>query len=260
MDGLTRSLATRLPGRTPGCCGMPWRVCALLLCLSLSGPAGGAVKLMTEELPPYAFLDGGKVKGLSIDIVRVLFARAGVVFEVRVVPLKRALATVDQQEDACVFPLERNQEREARYAWISPLLITRTGFYSLADSPLQIRSLKDAQSLAVGIYDGSAIHEYLKTFDFTALEVVREELLNARKLKIGRIDLWATDSVSGRYFARRAKLENIHEQHVFLTTLRGIACNRNLSPRIVRSLRSELKQMHVEGRVRQIMDRYRYQE
>ncbi len=233
---------------------------ALLLPVLLGATPARALQLMTEELPPYSFLEGNQPKGLSIDIIKLLFKRAGIQFEIRIVPLKRALATVANSSDACVFPLERTQAREVLYTWISPLLITRTGFYTKSDSRLVIRSLKDAQNLSVGIYAGSALHEYLSTFDFTGLQVAREELLNARKLQANRIDLWATDSVSGRYFARRAGIADIREQYLFLTTLRGIACNREMSPGIVQPLQRELKRMHADGAVRGIMDRYRYQE
>lgn len=228
--------------------------------LALAGaPGAGAVQLMTEELPPYSFQQGREVNGLSIDIIRELFRRSEVAYEIRMVPLRRALATVEQNPDACVFPLERSQEREARYTWVSPLLITRTGFYSRPDSDLAVHSLADARELAVGTYAGSAVHEYLQSFGYSGVQVAREELLNARKLQAKRIDLWATDSVSGRYFARRAGITGIQEQFVFLTTLRGIACNAGISPGITRTLQRELRGMHVEGVVRGIMDRYRYE-
>lgn len=230
----------------------------MLLGLLLVRPAT-AMQMMTEELPPYSFQSGNKVEGLSIDLVDALFKRADMRYEIRVVPLKRALQTVDRSNDACIFPLERTQEREAQYTWISPLLITRNAFYSLPDSGLVIRSLKDAQDLSVGIYAGSALNEYLATFDYTGLQVVREELLNARKLGRKRIDLWATDSVSGHYFARRAGINGIREQFTFLTTLRGIACNPAVAPNVVRALRQELREMHAEGVVKQIMDSYRFQ-
>ncbi len=248
MGGLIRGSPRRLAGGA-------W---VLGLLLVVAGPVA-AMQLMTEELPPYAYQSGDKVEGLSIELVDALFKRANMRYEIRVVPLKRALQTVDQRADACIFPLERTQEREAQYAWVSPLLITRNAFYSLPDSGLVIRSLKDAQDLSVGIYAGSALHDYLATFDFTALQVVREELLNARKLGRNRIDLWATDSVSGHYFARRAGIRDIREQFIFLTTLRGIACNPGVAPNVVRSLRQELREMHAQGEVKRIMDSYRFQ-
>ncbi len=238
------------------------RLLAITVCLLASmsrAPVARAIQLMTEELPPYAFQSGERVEGLSIELVDALFKRAGVRYEIRIMPLKRALVSVAQESDACIVPLQRTQEREAQFTWISPLLITRSAFYSLQDNELQVRSLKDAHDLSVGVYAGSALQEYLATFDFTGLQVVREELLNARKLGHRRIDLWATDSVSGHYFARRAGISAIREQLTFLTTLRGIACNPGVSRNVVQSLRGELRQMHKDGQIQKIMDSYRFQ-
>lgn len=236
---------------------------ALLVCVMATvglatAPGAVALQLMTEELPPYSFKSDNRVDGLSIEIISELFKRAGVSFEIRLVPLRRALHTVEEQPDSCVFPLERSQEREARFAWVSPLLITQSAFYSSTGQDIRVRSLADARDLSVGTYGGSALHEYLVTFNYSGLQIAREELLNARKLAAGRIDLWATDTISGEYFARRAGIADLREQLVFMTTLRGIACNTAISPAILRSLRHELKKMHLEGRVNHIMDSYRF--
>ncbi len=241
--------------------GTRGRACATLLAawcgVAVAAPAT-ALQLMTEELPPYSFKSNNRVDGLSIEIITELFKRAGVSFDIRLVPLRRALATVEAEADSCVFPLERSQEREARFAWVSPLLITQSAFYSSTGRDLRVRSLADARDLSVGTYGGSALHEYLVTFNYSALQIAREELLNARKLQAGRIDLWATDTISGEYFARRAGIADLREQLVFMTTLRGIACNPSISPAILRSLRHELKKMHLEGRVTHIMNSYRF--
>jgi len=219
---------------------------------------GTSFTLLTEELPPYSIKrDGnGSGTGASIDIVSQLFTRAGFDFQIKIVPWKRAVVTSLHDENSCVFPLQRNQEREASYHWISPILITQTGFYTRDDSPHKLITIDDAKRLKIGTYNGSAVAEYLTSWGYD-VELTTNDLPNIKKLYNNRIDVWAADTLSAKYLANELKMTNLKQQLVYFSTLRALACNTKVSEIKVNKLQQELKLMYSDGTIDKIISKYK---
>ncbi len=217
---------------------------------------GTSFTLLTEELPPYSIDNGGSGTGASIDIVSQLFTRAGFDFQIKIVPWKRAVVTSLNNENSCVFPLQRNQEREASYHWISPIFITKTGFYTRDDSPHNLMTIDDAKGLKIGTYNGSAVAEYLTSWGYD-VELTTKDAPNIQKLYSNRIDVWATDTLSAKYLTNEHKITNLMEQLVYFSSLRALACNTKVSEIKMTKLRQELKLMYSDGTIDKIMSKYK---
>lgn len=224
------------------------------LCVLSSATFAEKFYLLTEELPPYAISHGNKSTGVSVEITALLFERAGLDYEIKIMPWKRAYATTLQAKNTCLFPVQRNQEREASFRWISPLLITQVGFYSLRNSSIQIRTLEDAKAYQIGTYSGSASTEYLLSLGFK-IESAEKDEQNPLKLTHRRIDMWSTDTLSAFYLSKQ---RNIHlaEQLVYLTTLRALACNVNTPEEALMKLDAALKSMYSDGSIDAITKHY----
>ena len=227
----------------------------LLSILSLSFSHAAPLKLITEELPPYAYRQGGKITGASVDIIKALFKEANIDYEIKMFPWKRAYETV-KSESACIFPIQRSQEREVLFNWISPVLITQTAFYAKDDGKTQVRTLTDAQNLKIGTYRGSAVEEYLVGQGFK-VESISKDSANANKLSSGRIDLWAADTLSAPYFAKKSNITNLTEALVYFTTLRALACNTSVSKTTVTKLQDALQSIYKAGKVDKILAKYK---
>jgi len=209
--------------------------------------------LLTEELPPYSIRDSGT--GVSIDIVSQLFTRAGYDYEIIIVPWKRAMHMSLSDENTCLFPMQRNQEREASYHWISPILISQTAFYTRKDSPHKLITIDDAKELVIGTYNGSAAAEYLASWGYNVITTPRDAP-NILKLMKKRIDVWAADTLSAKYLAKKHKITNMKEQLVYFSTLRALACNIKVPEIKVNNLQQELKKMYTDGTIENIMAKY----
>ncbi|WP_133296095.1 transporter substrate-binding domain-containing protein [Zooshikella ganghwensis] len=160
------------------------------------------LQLYTEELPPYSMQKGTQPNGISVEIVSLLFDRAKLEYEIRVVPWKRSFSMLQNRSNSCAFPVQRNQEREVVFHWISPILITHTAFYTNKQSSLHIRTLEDARYLEIGSYAGSAIVDYLSNLKFIVRTTTKEEN-NILKLTHNRIDIWAADTNTAKYYAKK---------------------------------------------------------
>jgi len=228
-------------------------ICALFL-FAASLSQATVLSLITEELPPYAYKDKGKIVGASVEIVEALFKEAGVPYEIKIMPWKRAFELV-KTKDACVFPIQRSQEREALFHWVSPVLITQTGFYAGAGKAVPVTTLKDAMPFKIGTYRGSAVEEYLVGQGFTVDATTVDEA-NVHKLKAGRLDLWAADTLSAAYVSKKNKVQ-LEEIMVYFTTLRALACNPNVSESLMEKLRTALQSIYQKGVVDAVIEKYR---
>ncbi len=225
--------------------------------LALSGAASAATySLLTEELPPYSMKQGSKITGASVDIVAELFKRAGLKSEVKLQPFVRAVDTTLKEANTCVFPVERNQEREVSFKWVSPILVTYTAFYTMDDSKVDIRVLNDVKDLSIGTYNGSAPAEYLSGQGFE-VQTTPKDAPNIQKLAAKRIDVWAADTLTASYLAKEAKVTNLKERLVYFSALRALACNLGTDDAVIDKLEDELKKMYADGSVEKILATYK---
>lgn len=226
------------------------------LCFISMSLQASTFTLLTEELPPYAMKQGGKPAGATVEIVSTLFERAGLKYTVKIQPWKRAYESAQKNSNTCVFPVQRSQEREVLFHWISPIVITQTAFYTHEDSTQSIRSLNDVKDLRIGSYKGSNAADYLTSQGYE-LALTPKDAPNIQKLNSKRIDVWAADTITSKYLMKQKNINNIKEQLVYFTALRALACGLDTSESDIAKLSGELKKMYTDGSVEAVMNKYR---
>lgn len=200
---------------------------------------------------PLIYQHKGEPVGVVVDVVRALFGQAGIDYKLRLMPPKRALLTTAETENFCVFPVERSQEREAQFQWVSPVLISRHGLFSHPEAPIKLKTLEDAKSYKLGSYLGSGVGEYLENSGFNVEYAGRNEL-NARKLLKNRIDLWVSDIESAKFLINSENLPITDPEIVFFTTVRTMACNLAVDKATVKQLQKTITNMYRNGDVEKI--------
>jgi polar amino acid transport system substrate-binding protein len=213
------------------------------------------VVLLANLQPPFMDLQDEVPTGLVIDIAKTLFERAGVPYSFKFMPPKRAYMTAQEEKNHCVLDVERSQEREALFHWVSPLLVTRHAFYAHPDSGVSLRTLEDARPFIIGSYLGSGVGEYLENLGFNVDYAARNEL-NARKLEKKRIQLWASDTVSAGLLIQEHELAIDQPELVILTTLQAMACHRGMPRELIKHLQATLLAMYRDGSLQQLYAGY----
>ncbi len=209
--------------------------------------------ILTSAAPPFVSEDGKS--GISIDIVKEIFKRSELSYEFKTMPLARALDQAANKADHCVLPVQRSQEKETTYRWISPVLVTQSALFSNAKKPVPLSVLTDAKEMSVGVLRGSDEEQYLTGVGFPKIQEANDELNNAKKLGSNRMTLWATDSILGPYYAKKAGV-SIKQEVVFRSTLRALACHIDMPESVVESLSNSLKSMYSDGTVKKIFTDY----
>ena len=230
-----------------------WRVALVLLMLftSASFAVDKPLTLVTFIEKPLIVQKNGVPSGVVVSVIKELFRQADVTYTLRLMPLKRAILMTSDTDNYCIFPIERSQEREAKYQWISPVLISRHGLYSHPDRPIELKTLEDARAYKLGSYLGSGVGEYLESFGFNVEYAGRNEL-NARKLLKNRIDLWVSDTESAKFLTKHERLPISAPELVFFTTVRAMACNLAVDPSVVNKLQKTATKMYRSGDVERI--------
>ena len=216
------------------------------------------LRLLTYIDAPYVYPESEKKQGLAVLFIKQLMARANLTYSLEVVPAKRALLLASAKPNTCVFPIERSQEREVQYSWVSPILISRHGLFKRPDRKLKaLRTVRDAQKYSIGTYLGSGIGEYLRNFDFTIEETTSNEL-NIHKLFAKRIDLWASDTLSAQYIAEKNGIILREPELIFFTSLRAMGCHPSLSDKINQRLNQTLGSMYKDGSIERIRKNFKF--
>jgi len=205
------------------------------------------IKLITFETAPYVFPKNAKEPGLAVRYLKALMRRAGLSFNITVMPPKRAILFSLRTPGTCVFPIERSQEREVQFSWVSPILISHQGFFKHPQTTSNtLRVLSDVQDLTIGSYLGSGIGDYLSSLEFD-VDFAASERSNIHKLMARRIDLWAADTLTASYIAAQTGFPLGKSELVFFTTLRAMGCHRSVPQHIIVALNRVLTMMYQDG-------------
>lgn len=227
-----------------------------IFCLSTALPSNAeTLQILTYEESPYAVEVGNNQQGLLVEMLSELFSHTTLDYELRFIPLKRAILTVEHKPGYCVLPIARSQNREASFQWVSPMLISRYGLYSKKKGSIPLISLNDAQPYTIGSFLGSGIAEYLTELGFK-VELSHLSSLNLQKLKRGRFELWAEDLLSAQEMMRQQGREAHEPELVFYTTIRAMACHRSLPQAQLKELHHALLTLYQSGFMKQLYQKY----
>ena len=161
-----------------------------LLAMALAGCAatalaGGELRVVTEELPPYNMTQGGQITGMSTEVVQAVMKEAGIQAPIHSMPWARAYDIALNEENVLISSITRTPQREKLFKWV----------------------LDDARRLQTATVNEDAGEQYLLAHGFLIgknLQSSNRYELNYEKLKAGRVDLWIANELNALYLSRQA--------------------------------------------------------
>jgi polar amino acid transport system substrate-binding protein len=200
--------------------------------------------------------EGERVIGIGTDMVRDIMTRTGVAYSIELLPWKRAYTAALERRDACVFSTTRTPERESQFKWIGPIGEAEWVLMGRADRHLKLNSLEEARRYRIGTYNGDARDLYLRERGFD-VDSAPNDLLNPRKVVLGRIDLWAASVRRGSAtLARLGYADKVVPVFVFNRIRVYLACNRAVPDELVKKMNGALATMERDGTSRAILRKY----
>lgn len=188
-------------------------IAILFVSLVFSMPSMGIAQdvnkliILTEEYPPYNYMDKGKVCGTSTEIVVEVLERLGSKLnrkDIRLIPWARAYHEVITSKDTILYSTVRNKDRENSFKWVCPVGYNTVGVIARKRDRVVIKEPEDFERYRIGVVREDIGHQLMrKLVPEKDLDIVNSSESNLRKLQEGRIDMFVYDvQVAGFVLAR----------------------------------------------------------
>ncbi|GAA0783760.1 transporter substrate-binding domain-containing protein [Roseibium denhamense] len=235
--------------------------CILLVLMAILPAKAQPLTIVTEEFPPYNFSQDGVPQGLSTEVVEAVLQKIGFDAKIEFLPWARAYLTAQNRKNTLIYSIGRIPEREDLFEWVGVIAPFNTSLYTRADNTgVSIASLNDAKRYSIGVSVKDVIYQYLDGEGFKQLDVVGEDVLNIRKLALGRIDIIAFDEASFNYRVALEGMDMGTFRRVYrLEEISGslyMAFSKTSDPELVAAFREGLAAIRSDGTYEQILARY----
>jgi polar amino acid transport system substrate-binding protein len=215
--------------------------------------------ILTENLPPLNYIDNGVLVGPSVEIVKEIQKRVSSEEQIQVYTWARAYKMALEDQNVILFGMTYTKVRKDKFKWVGPLAKKRDILVAKKGSGIKIDSLEDAKKVGrIGTLRDDTRGRLLERHGFTNLEPVSDEQLNAKKLALGRIDLWAYKIPGLRTVCDLAGVDYTEFEEVY--HLREIdlmiAFSKKTSDSIVERWRDAFNEMSEDGTILQIRKKW----
>jgi ABC-type amino acid transport substrate-binding protein len=223
----------------------------LLICLqAFPAMCRESWNIMTEELPPYNFEQGGEVHGISADILLEIMKKNGISIErksIQLFPWPRAYRMTLKISGSILFSAARTAEREKLFKWVGPITDLNIGLTALKSRKIKLTSLADAARYRIGtIRDGAPEQLLLRAgVPEKGLDRIAGPELNIKKLQAGRIDMFAFNVPSTQYLMIKRGIDPDKYESVYTLKHADLyyAFNKNTDDRLIDALNRTLQEM-----------------
>jgi polar amino acid transport system substrate-binding protein len=190
-----------------------------------------------------------------VEIVKEIQKRVGSKEQIQVYPWARAYKMALEEENVVLFGMTYTDVRKEKFKWVGPLATKRDILVAKKSSGIKIKDLEDAKKVKnIGTLLDDTRGRLLERNGFRNLEPVSDEQLNAKKLALGRIDLWAYKIPGLRTVCDLAGVDHTEFEEVY--HLREIdlmiAFSKKTSDSIVQKWRDAFNEMLADGTIMQI--------
>ena len=234
-------------------------IMASLFLVSVQPVQSAELTILTENLPPLNYVKDGVLVGPSVEIVKEIQRRVGSREQIKVYPWARAYKMALEEENIVLFGMTHTKVREDQFKWIGPLATKRDILVAKKGSGIKISSLEDAKKVnRIGTLRDDTRERLLKRHGFTNLESVSDEQMNAKKLALGRIDLWAYKKPGLKTVCELAGVDYNQVEEVYHLRVINvdIAFSKRTSDSIVKKWRNAFNEMLADGTIMKIHNKW----
>ncbi len=167
------------------------------------------LKVVTEHLPPYNFIEGGKLTGYSTELLQLILKELQLNPEIQVLPWSRAFQMATERNNVLIYTIARSKERDPNFEWIGPIASRKIVLLKLEQrKDIQINSLWDfqsnpgARSYKIGIVRELASSQKILSDELiphNQLDAAPTTESNLKKLLLGRVDMIVGDEAGTQY-------------------------------------------------------------
>ncbi len=230
---------------------------------AFAGEELAALKIMTEDYPPFNYQENGELRGLSVDLMLELLKRAGTGHsrsDIELLPWARGYNLTLNRNCHALFSTTRTEDREKLFKWVGPFVPTIVGLTAKKSSRLSVKSVSELRDMNIGVVKDDVGHLLLKAAGMTddELDIVLYNDQNYKKLAAGRIDAVAYETNVTK-FGLVSIGESPADYEVIHVLKRGdlyLALNRQTKDEVVQTLQTSFDGLVKDGTYDRILASY----
>ncbi|GAA5262705.1 cache domain-containing protein [Methanocalculus sp. MC3] len=211
-------------------------------------PIGGeALTFVTEEYPPFNYIEDGVVKGISVDILLGTLEEMGTPVardQIRVLPWTIAYDTALLEKNTVLLTTIRSPERDELFKWAGPFVSVAYVLFGELHEEYTISTADDLKKYRIGVVKDDYAGILLKESGVSESKIIEADdvpqLISL--LQDGTIDLFCYGEFAGRYFIEKStdNADNFGILYRFETDDIYFAFNRETSDDLVGAFQDAL--------------------
>jgi len=203
---------------------------------------------LTEEFAPMNYIRDGELRGISVELLGIIFNRLGVdksAADIEVMDWPEAYRKTLNEENNVLFTMAKTPEREDLFRWAGPIMSNKNVLFAKKNSNIEIDSADDLKNYRIGAVKDTASFSLLKEAGYPEEKITAADspesaldMLDSRD-----IDLWATGGIAGAYYFKEksGKPENYETVYEFEPYEFYYAFNRETPDKIVEAFQRTLE-------------------
>jgi len=231
--------------------------------LTTSPVIAAELRLVTGELPPYAFhvppptvAEAGEPMGLVYEVVREIAWRIGHSGSVEFWPWTHAQEMAMTQPDIGILALTRSPEREDKYRWL--VNVVTDDLVLVGGTGVDVNDLAAVKDRPIGVLRRSGAEALLHEQGFSRVQSATEEWINAQRMKDRLIDAWLAPRLMVLYAYREVggDVSTLNIGQVVRRSEIWLAASKNVSDQEAGRWQSGFEQLRADGTYDAILARY----
>ena len=205
-------------------------------------------KAYSENMPPYNYIENGKVSGISTEILKKITKDSSIhINKTEVLPWKRSYAKVLSTKNTVLYSTGRSKQRENLFAWVGPIDSMRVGVVAKKSANLKISKTIGFRGYKIGTITNSFVEQKLLK------EGVKKENLDSfisiesqvKKLVSHRVDMVAFSIPAICYYLKKLgeDLNDYEELYILGKADLYFAFNKNSDKKMIAELNINIKKV-----------------
>lgn len=241
-----------------------------VLCLAVSLCVGymplaisqDKITILTEQSYPLSYTknrqDDGEVIGVGTLLVKAVMEKAGLDYDIAIVPWVRAMHTINNVENVMVYSMIRTPARESKFHWVGKIISVKYALYGLKRNLKTLpTTLMEAKHVSIGVNRGGIRHHYLRDNGFDNLVLIDSYERILKMVERGRIDLFPFSQFGMVTFAGRYGFASDHFVPVVqledMSNSMYMVLGKKTNKQLVKRISSAYTQLKDSGKVSEII-------
>lgn len=202
---------------------------------------------LTEDFPPFNYLQGSSLNGVSVDLLQAIWNEMGVDLDRSIISIDEWSLAYNQTlntENTMLFSTGRIVEREDDFKWVGPITPIKESMIALAGSSIKIENESDLKNYKIAVIEGYSNISLLNSMGVNSqdLNLVSDVTKLYETLINGEVDLIAFSETTGNIIIQSLGYNQADFKSVFNLETTDIyyAFNKQTSKRIIDAYQNAL--------------------